>query len=142
MTHDTRQRLVADLVRDEGEVLHAYQDSLGFWTIGVGRLIDKRQGGGISLDESRMLLARDVSRVLVEMAESFPWAAEMTENRQRVLANMLFNLGLTKLRGFKNTLKAMAEGRYQKAADGMRASKWATQVGARAERLAKLMEQG
>lgn len=139
MTHDTRQQLVADLIRDEGERLKPYVDTVGKTTIGVGRNLTDV---GISLDESRMLLARDVSRVLVEMAESFPWAAEMTENRQRVLANLLFNLGLTKLRGFKNTLKAMAEGRYQKAADGMRASKWASQVGARAERLATLMEHG
>jgi lysozyme len=28
----------------EGRVLHAYRDSLGFWTIGVGRLIDARKG--------------------------------------------------------------------------------------------------
>ena len=139
MTTATRQQLVADLIRDEGERLKPYVDTVGKTTIGVGRNLTDV---GISLDESRMLLARDVSRVLVEMAESFPWAAEMTENRQRVLANMLFNLGLTKLRGFKNTLKAMAEGRYQKAADGMRASKWARQVGDRAERLAVLMEQG
>jgi GH24 family phage-related lysozyme (muramidase) len=28
------------LKRDEGEVLHAYKDSLGYWTIGIGILID------------------------------------------------------------------------------------------------------
>lgn len=139
MTHATRQQLVADLIRDEGEELKPYVDTVGKTSIGVGRNLTDN---GISIDESRMLLARDVSRVLVEMTEAFPWASAMSENRQRVLANMLFNLGLTRLRGFKNTLKAMAEGRYQKAADGMRASKWARQVGARAERLATLMEQG
>jgi lysozyme len=28
----------------EGRVLHAYRDSLGFWTIGVGSLIDEAKG--------------------------------------------------------------------------------------------------
>jgi lysozyme len=139
VTHATRQKLVEDLIRDEGEELKPYVDTVGKTTIGVGRNLTDV---GISREESRMMLARDVSRVLVEMSDSFPWAAGMTENRQRVLANMLFNMGLTKLRGFKNTLNAMSEGRYQKAADGMRASKWYRQVGARAERLATLMEQG
>ena len=48
-THDQKDWLtktVEQLRRNEGEVLHAYQDHLGFWTIGVGRLIDKRKGGG------------------------------------------------------------------------------------------------
>jgi lysozyme len=45
--------IAEQLRRDEGEVLHAYQDKYGYWTIGVGRLIDARKGGGISVEESR-----------------------------------------------------------------------------------------
>lgn len=33
------------LIRDEGNVPYAYSDSLGYLTIGVGFLIDKRKGG-------------------------------------------------------------------------------------------------
>ena len=44
------------LRRDEGRVRHAYQDHLGYWTIGVGRLIDQRKGGGLSEDEIDYLL--------------------------------------------------------------------------------------
>ncbi len=46
------QSITQQLRRDEGEVLHAYQDSLGYWTIGIGVLIDKRKGGGITKAES------------------------------------------------------------------------------------------
>jgi lysozyme len=55
---------------------------------------------------------------------------------------MAFNLGIKKLMEFKNTLKAMSEGRYADAADGMRKSLWAKQVGKRAERLIHIMENG
>jgi lysozyme len=46
------------------------------------------------------------------------------------------------LLGFKNTLKFIETGEYKKAADNMLLSKWAKQVGQRANRLAKMMEQG
>ena len=61
----TRQiTCIEDQLRlDEGERLTAYQDHLGYWTIGVGRLIDDRKGGGISPAESTMLLRHDIERV-------------------------------------------------------------------------------
>ena len=43
--------LIAQLRREEGSIPHAYQDHLGFWTIGVGRLIDERKGGGLSPED-------------------------------------------------------------------------------------------
>jgi lysozyme len=142
VTPETRDQLVADLARDEGEVLHAYQDSLGYWTIGIGVLIDKAAGGGITKEESRYLFNNRLARTVAEVRLALPWVDSLSENRQRVVFNMAYNLGITKLRGFKNTLTAMSVGRYQKAADGMRASRWYRQVGKRAERLAALMEQG
>lgn len=142
MTPETRAHLVADLARDEGEVLHAYQDSLGYWTIGIGVLIDKAAGGGITKAESRYLFENRLATTIADVRLALPWVDTLSENRQRVVFNMAYNLGLTKLLGFKNTLRAMAEGRYQKAADGMRASRWYRQVGARGERLAELMERG
>lgn len=136
-------RLSEILVGDEGEVLHAYKDSKGFLTLGVGRLIDKRRGGGISQVESRYLLRNDIARVCAEMEKHFPWALDMSDNRQIVLASMLFQMGLANVLEFKNTLAAMRTGRYLAAARGMRRSKWAREDSpTRAERLATLMEQG
>jgi lysozyme len=54
--------LIAELRRDEGVDRSAYQDHLGFWTIGVGRLIDRRKGGGLSDEEIDYLLQNDVKR--------------------------------------------------------------------------------
>lgn len=145
MTDATRAALARDLIRDEGTGpilagrLMPYEDSLGYLTLGIGRNIEQR---GISLEEAHFLLMADIRDTLEEIAQAFPWAAAMTETRQRVLANMAFNLGLPKLRKFRNTLSAMERGDYAAAAAGMRASLWARQVGARAERLAQAMEAG
>jgi lysozyme len=62
--------------------------------------------------------------------------------RQRVLANMCFNLGISRLKGFVRMLSALRRKDFAAAAREMRSSKWAEQVGARAERLARLMEAG
>jgi lysozyme len=140
--------LLSELRRDEGEVRHEYKDSLGFSTIGVGRLIDKRKGGGLSSDEISYLLANDVKRTIADLDKHLPWWRQLTAARQRVLINMAFNLGIgsaavgSGLLGFKNTLRMVQEGDYAGAAAGMLSSKWAKQVGARAERLAKMMKEG
>jgi lysozyme len=139
MTEDERELLAQELDRDEGRETLPYVDTVGKITIGVGRNLTDR---GLSPDEIDYLLQNDIDLVVREMAQAFPWAARMTPARQRVLANMLFNLGLVRLRGFRNTLAAMERGDYRAAAAGMLASKWARQVGARATRLARMMERG
>ena len=127
------------LRKHEGMVLHSYQDSLGYWTIGVGRLIDNRKGGGITVEEAMFLLDNDIKRIEVDLDNHLPWWRTLDETRQLVIADMCFNLGISSLLGFKNTLAAMKEGRYADAADGMLASDWHTQVGKRAEHLAEMM---
>jgi lysozyme len=135
-----RDNLITQLRIDEGEVLSAYQDSEGYWTIGIGRLIDKKKGGGISKEEAAYLLNNDIIKVEADLDVFLPWWRNMDENRQLVIANMCFNMGIKNLLGFTNTLKAMSEGRYQDAAKGMKDSLWAKQVGPRAERLITIME--
>lgn len=139
MTDADRATLAKELIRDEGLRTKLYQDTVGKWTIGVGRNLSDN---GISVEEAHVLLAHDIKDALTDLDALFPWAVHMNGVRQRVLANMLFNLGAARLLKFKNTLAAMSAGQYQKAADGMRASLWARQVGKRAERLAKMMETG
>lgn len=134
--------LEEQLIRDESEVLHAYQDSEGWWTIGVGRLIDKRKGGGITHQESLYLLANDITKVELQLSQSLPWTATLDDARRGVLLNMAFNLGIDGLMGFHHTLASIQAGDYALAKDHMLASKWATQVGARAKRLAEQMVTG
>lgn len=130
------------LTRHEGLVTHAYQDHLGYWTIGIGRLIDKRKGGRITEEEAKYLLQNDVDRFARELDDRLPWWQTLSPNRRYVLLNMAFNLGTSGLLGFKNTLEMVRTGNYEGAAKGMLASKWAKQVGKRATELAEQMKKG
>ena len=134
--------LVEQLIRHEGMVLHVYPDSLGYLTLGIGRLVDKRRGGGITADEARYLLVNDIQRVAEELSRHLPWWEQLDDVRKRVLADMGFNLGIAGLLKFKNTLAAMKRGDYEAAARGMLRSRWATQVKGRATRLAEMMRTG
>lgn len=134
--------ILDQLILHEGEVAYAYPDSLGYLTIGVGRLIDKRKGGRLRPDEIRYLLANDVSEVQRALDEKLPWWRGLDPVRRKVLIDMGFNLGIDGLLGFHNTLEFVRTGDWQRAAAGMLASKWAKQVGIRAIRLSKMMQTG
>jgi len=132
-----RQRLFTQLKLHEGVEQKAYLCSAGYITIGVGRNLEDR---GLSDAEIEFLLDNDVIIVENELTKAFPWWKDMSEIRQRVLADMAFNMGVPRLKGFKNALAAMKEGDYAEAADEMMDSIWAKQVGTRAARLAHMME--
>ena len=134
-----RSALNAELIRDEGLRLRPYLDSVGKLTIGVGRNLDDV---GISNAEALTMLANDVDLAIHELESRFTWFGDLSDARQRVLVNMCFNLGITRLLGFRNMLAAVELGDYYKAAHEMLDSKWARQVGDRAKRLATMMEQG
>jgi len=134
--------LTKQLRRDEGEVLHAYQDHLGFWTIGVGRLIDKRKGGGITREESAALLANDIGKFMAEVRSKIPWFDQLDEARQGVLLNMAFQMGTAGLLGFKNTLAMVQRGEYDRASEALLNSLWARQTPNRAKRMSEQMKTG
>lgn len=137
-----KNELTKQLRRDEDEVLSAYQDHLGYWTIGVGRLIDKRKGGGITPEESAYLLNNDIDKRQAELLRRAPWMAGLDPARFGVMLNMAFQMGVDGLLGFKNTLAMVKAGDYAGAAAGMLSSKWATQTPARAQRLSVQMKTG
>lgn len=134
-----RVKLIDNLVRDEGLRLKPYVDTVGKTTIGIGRNLTDV---GISRDEAFTLCNHDIDRVVAEIKVALPWLPALDEVRLRVLINMGFNLGVPKLLLFKNTLGAVSCGDWKKAHDGMLASAWAQQVGARAVRLAEMMRTG
>lgn len=130
------------LRRDEGEVLHAYQDTLGYWTIGIGILVDKRKGGGLLPEESEFIFNNRLRILNEQLDKRIPWIGKLDPARRGVLVNMAFQMGVDGLLGFKNTLKMIEKGDYQAAAKGMLNSKWAGQTPARANRLSAQMATG
>ena len=141
------KELIRELRRDEGVEYSPYLDTVGVKTVGVGHNMQAHplpSDWTFPLTDAQVdqLLAQDVQDVFNDLDRVFPWWRNMSYVRQRVIANMTFNLGIPRLAGFKNTLAAMEQGRYTSAAAGMMASLWAKQVGKRAERLAEMMVNG
>lgn len=134
-----KKRLYEQLELHEGKKSKPYKDTVGKLTIGIGRNLDDR---GITEEEIVFLFGTDVALVEKDLDKNLKWWRDMSEVRQRVLADMCFNLGITKLLTFKNTLEAMRTGRYNDAASGMLNSLWAKQVKGRAVRLANMMRTG
>lgn len=134
--------LAAQLEREEGRVPHAYQDHLGYWTIGVGHLIDKRKGGGLPDRIIDALLEHDITAKTAEVEFALPWVRTLDEPRRAVLIGMAFQMGTEGLLAFRNTLARVRAGDFEGAAMGMLNSKWATQTPARAHRMAEQMRTG
>jgi lysozyme len=130
------------LIRDEAYRRSVYLDSMGYWTLGIGRLVDARKGGGISKSEALFLLENDIREREALILYYLPWYPTLNEVRRAVLLSMSFQLGVDGLLLFRNTLKAVKESRYDAAADGMMQSLWARQVPLRASRLAQAMRSG
>lgn len=129
-----------DLLHDEGFVSTAYQDHLGYWTIGIGRLVDKRRGGGITLDEAMYLLDNDINRKLEALESRWPRYKELSEVRQRAVLNMCFQLGVDGFMKFKKAITAMEIGNYERAALELLDSKWAKQTPSRAKRICAMIK--
>lgn len=124
------------LKRHEGVRARAYPDSLGILTVGVGRNLEETD---FSPDEIERMLNNDIVKAAKSARACLSVFDDLSDTRQMVLVDMAFNLGQTRLMKFAKFLNALQMGDYDEAADQMLASKWATQVGARAQTLAAMM---
>jgi lysozyme len=128
------------LIKHEGVVLHAYEDHLGYLTIGVGRLIDKRRGGGLTRDEAMFLLDRDISRVVNDLRKE-PGFTEFPPTVKEALVNMAFQMGHRGVMNFRKMWTALREHDYERAADEALDSRWAEQTPSRANEVAEMIRE-
>jgi lysozyme len=116
------------LERDEGLVTHVYQDSMngkckecgksnGYWSIGIGHLVDERKGGSIPHDIIYQILSRDISEKTDQLYQVYPWAMDLDEPRRAVLICMTFQLGIGGLQGFPKAMAFMKKGAWYAAAN-------------------------
>lgn len=129
----------AQLRLDEGERFKLYKDSVGKWSIGVGRNLDDV---GLRPDEVALMLDNDITVAEHTARVLFPSFETLSENRKAVLVNMAFNLGQERLSHFTHFRDAVEAGNWREASEEMLESKWAGQVGVRAKRLAEQMLAG
>ena len=132
-------RVYARLSIDEDRRKRIYVDTVGNISGGVGRNLTDR---GFREDEIDLMLANDVAEAVGECRRLIRGFDALAEARQEVLVNMMFNMGYTRLAGFKKMLAAVQAGNWREAASQMLDSKWADQVGDRADRLADAMRKG
>lgn len=139
-------KLRKQLEIDEGCRDEIYLDHLGYPTFGIGHLIIKSDpeygqpvGSKVSEDRIVEVFNKDVQNVIDDCKILYSDFYELPEEAQQVIANMMFNMGRTRLSKFKNMKKAVDERRWVKAGDEMMDSHWYNQVTNRANRLVERM---
>ena len=135
------EKLLEMLKRHEGVKSQVYLCSAGYETIGVGRNISNT-GMGLFDDEVDYLLENDIARVIKELSSEYPWFTDLDDVRKDAIIDISFNLGATRLRGFKNALSAMESADYTLAAKEFLDSKWSRDVKGRSHELASMIETG
>ena len=125
---DSNEILMSRVVEHEGIKQFAYQDSLGFWTIGVGRCIHEGRGRGLTTDECFYLLKNDLI-YFRNLLLKYDWFTKQDVVRQNALVELAFNLGVNNLLGFKNMISALSVNNYALAAKELIDSSWSQQVG-------------
>ena len=140
------EKLREELEIDEGCKYEIYLDHLGYPTFGIGHLIiddDPESGGevGASIDTVRVHEAfeSDIEGVLSDCSKLYSDFGDLPEEAQRVIANMMFNMGLTRLSKFKGMKRGVDAKNWNQAADEMVDSRWYNQVTNRAKRLVERM---
>jgi lysozyme len=141
-------KLREELKEDEGCKYEIYLDHLGLPTHGIGHLItewdeeyEKKVGTEVSEERVNECFAKDVETVLEDCKVLYSNFDELPEEVQLILANMMFNMGRTRLSKFKKLKLAVDDEDWMEASIQMEDSKWYKQVPNRAERLCKRMRE-
>ena len=136
-----------EIQKDEGRVNSVYLDHLSLPTIGIGHLIkesDPEYGlpVGTVVDDERVneLFDQDIKVTLSECEQLYGNFNDLPEEVQKILANMMFNLGRPRLSKFRKLCKAVADRDWQECAVQMEDSRWHKQVTNRANRLISRMK--
>lgn len=139
--------LLADLEVAEGLRLHAYQDTLGIWTIGYGHA-HVAPGTVWTQPQAAAALLADINHAVDLCNQFIPWWKDLNNARQGVMAELMFNMGWLSKDGehglgtFHNTLRLVEDGKFSAASTALLSSHWAAQVKGRAQRLAQSLKTG
>jgi GH24 family phage-related lysozyme (muramidase) len=136
-----------EIQNDEGRVNSVYLDHLNLPTVGIGHLIkesDPEHGlpVGTVINDERIneLFDQDIKVTLSECEQLYGNFNDLPEEVQKILANMMFNLGRPRLSKFRKLCKAVADRNWQECAVQMEDSRWHKQVTNRANRLISRMK--
>ena len=107
-------KLREELTFDEGCINKIYLDHLGYPTFGIGHLVletdpehGKEVDTPVSEERIKECFEKDIATVIEDLNRNLEWWQDLPEDLQRVMANMSFNLGITRLLKFKKFLSAI-----------------------------------
>lgn len=123
------------LVTEEGYRESAYTDTTGHQTIGYGFNID----AGISEYAAKALARAQVEERLEALSAAWEPFDDQPDNVKIALLDMSFELGVAGLLRFDDFLGFIADGEYDKAADDLDATKYASQVSERERSVSDLI---
>jgi lysozyme len=139
-------KLREEIAYDEGSVNEIYLDHLGLPTFGIGHLVidsdpeyGQPVGTPVSEDRCNEAFDNDVQTVISDCNILYPDFDELPEEVQRIIANMMFNMGRPRLSKFKGMKRGVDTRDWNAAADEMVDSNWYRQVTKRADRLVARM---
>ena len=140
------QQLREQLEIDEGVKYDIYLDHLGLPTFGIGHLVTKTDpesgqavGTPISKERVAECFDMDVQSVINDCNKLYKDFEDLPEEVQQIIANMMFNMGYTRLSKFKGMKRGVDSLNWNQAADEMVDSRWYRQVTNRANRLVERM---
>ena len=144
-----REAVYEQLKIDEGVVYEIYNDHLGYPTFGCGHLITENDpehgrptGTPVTEERVKECFENDLDTAIGECHALYERGTfdNLPDEVQQVLVNMMFNMGRTRLSGFRKMNAAILEGDWKTAAVEGRDSRWYRQVTNRAERLMSRLE--
>lgn len=139
MTPESMMKLKKLLILQEGYSQFIYKDITGHDTIGYGRNLASK---GISVDEANFLLENDINYFNEKLENNLDFFNRLDENRKLALIDMCFNIGFNNFMKFNKMIDFLSKSKYKEAHDEMISSKWASQVGDRAIKLANIILDG
>lgn len=125
--------LIQKIKLSEGFVATTYKDHLGFDTIGFGTKLP------LSQDEAELILKHRLNSKISSILQAKPIVLTLTQDRQEVIFEMVYQLGVRGCLNFKKMWAAIEAGDFMEAAHQMQDSRWYRQTPNRVERLMKDM---
>lgn len=136
------EQLREELVADEGCIYAVYLDHLGLKTVGIGHLcresdpeFDMEVGTPVSEERVMELFNKDMSWTFQDCIQLLSEFNDLPGEVRLIVANMMFNMGVNRMGGFKRFLAAVEKADWNSAADEMHDSRWRRQVPERSGRL-------
>ena len=137
-------RLKEELIADEGKKLEIYMCTVDKRTVAIGHMLtpvdpewELNVGDTISEDRCDQLFFADTKMTINDCENVFSNWDDLPDEAQLICANMMFNMGRSRMNGFKQFIAALNEEppNFSNAALEMKDSRWHEQLPNRSQRL-------